>query len=82
MRSRTLLLMLAMSCIVCSAAAAQEARGTIKVDWDKTVLVSRSTPTLQVVTNPMLNPGSPIHDGSFAALKGLGADYVRYVPWL
>ncbi|KAA6462179.1 glycosyl hydrolase family 39 [Acidobacteria bacterium AB60] len=30
----------------------------------------------------MLNRGSPIHDGSFAALKSLGADYVRYVPWL
>jgi hypothetical protein len=30
----------------------------------------------------MLNPGAPIHDGSFAALKALGADYVRYVPWL
>ena len=45
-------------------------------------MVSKSTPTLQVVTNPMLNPGAPIHDGSFAALKALGADYVRYVPWL
>jgi hypothetical protein len=51
-------------------------------DWNKTVIVSKSTPTLQVVTNPMLNPGSPIHDGSFSALKALGADYVRYVPWL
>ncbi len=52
------------------------------IDWDKTVIVSKSTPTLQVVTNPMLNPGSPIHDASFAALQALGADYVRYVPWL
>jgi Glycosyl hydrolases family 39 len=54
----------------------------LEINWNKTILVSRSTPTLQVVTNPMLNPGSPIHDGSFAALKALGADYVRYVPWL
>ena len=54
----------------------------IQIDWNKTIIVSKSTPTLQVVTNPMLNPGSPIHDGSFAALKALGADYVRYVPWL
>jgi hypothetical protein len=53
-----------------------------QIDWNKILLVSKSTPTLQVVTNPMLNPGSPIHDGSFAALKALGADYVRYVPWL
>ena len=61
---------------------AQDARQKVDIDWDKTVTVSKSTPTLQVVTNPMLNPGSAIHDGSFAALKALGADYVRYVPWL
>jgi hypothetical protein len=54
----------------------------VEIDWNKTILVSKSTATLQVVTNPMLNPGAPIHDGSFAALKALGADYVRYVPWL
>ena len=53
----------------------------ISVEWDKTLLVSKSTPTLQVVVNPMLRGGSPIHDGSFTALKTLGADYVRYVPW-
>jgi hypothetical protein len=59
-------------------AGAQQTR----IDWSKVVLVSRSTPTLQVVTNPMLNPGAPIHDASFSALKALGADYVRFVPWL
>ena len=63
-------------------APAQDAQQQVNIDWDKTVLVSKSTATLQVVTNPMLNPGAPIHDGSFAALKALGADYVRYVPWL
>ena len=61
---------------------AQEAPPKVDVDWNKTVTVSKSTATLQVVTNPMLNPGAPIHDGSFSALKSLGADYVRYVPWL
>src|ERR1039458_10827831 len=54
---------------------------TIVVDFSSTVLVSKSTPTLQVVVNPMIANGSPIHDGTFAALKDLGADYVRYVPW-
>jgi hypothetical protein len=29
----------------------------------------------------MLKQGSPIHDESFQALKDLGADYVRFVPW-
>ncbi|HVX51857.1 MAG TPA: hypothetical protein VHB48_16970, partial [Chitinophagaceae bacterium] len=37
---------------------------------------------LQVVVNPPLRRGSSIHDQSFQALKNLGADYVRYVPWL
>src|SRR6185437_6741856 len=55
---------------------------TITINWEKTVLISRSTPTLQVVVNPMLRQGSPIHDAAFDAVKQLGADYVRYVPWL
>ena len=54
---------------------------TITINLNKTIVVSKSTPTLQVVVNPMLAVGSPIHDATFAALKTLGADYVRYVPW-
>jgi hypothetical protein len=54
---------------------------SVKVDWNKTTK-SKSTPTLQVVVNPMLLRGAKLHDGSFAALHELGADYVRYVPWL
>src|SRR5580704_2278274 len=72
--------MVAASCLPASAQEPKQQQ--VNIDWDKTVLVSKSTATLQVVTNPMLNPGAPIHDGSFAALKALGADYVRYVPWL
>src|ERR1700727_2984925 len=54
----------------------------IKIDWTQTVTVSKSTPTLQVVVNPQLLRGAKLHDSSFAALHALGADYVRYVPWL
>jgi hypothetical protein len=54
----------------------------IAVDWNKTVLVSRSAPTFQVVVNPILNRGSSIHDAAFSAIHQLGAEYVRYVPWL
>ena len=56
-------------------ATAQETQQKVNIDWDKTVVVSKSTPTLQVVTNPMLNPGAPIHDGSFAALKALAGKF-------
>jgi hypothetical protein len=34
-----------------------------------------------VVVMPPLERGSTIHDASFAAVKRLGADHVRYVPW-
>jgi hypothetical protein len=54
----------------------------VKVDWNKVVRESRTTATLQVVVNPPLRRGSKIHDRTFAELKRLGLDYVRYVPWL
>lgn len=54
----------------------------LRIDWDKTVLVSRSTPTLQVVTNPRLERGDPLSVAAYKALKSLGAEDVRYVPWL
>ena len=52
------------------------------VNWNKVVSESKATPTLQVVVNPPLRRGSPIHDRVFEELKGLGAEYIRYVPWL
>jgi len=69
--------------LVAAGAIAQVPEPAIKVvvDWNRST-VSKSTPTLQVVVNPMLLRGAPMHDGSFAALRALGADYVRYVPWL
>lgn len=57
------------------------AQNKVSIDWNKVITVSKTTPTLQVVYNPMLNRNSPIHDGTFQALKELGADYVRFVPW-
>ena len=55
---------------------------TVKVSWDKVERVSNTTPTLQVVVNPPLRPGSAIHDRVYADLHNFGFDYVRYVPWL
>lgn len=54
---------------------------TVKIDWEKTLMTSKTTPTLQVVTNPMLQRGASIHNASFKALQEIGADYVRFVPW-
>jgi hypothetical protein len=54
----------------------------VTIDWRQVRLISKTTPTLQVVVNPPLRRGSAIHDRAFADLRKLGADYVRYVPWL
>jgi len=55
---------------------------TLTIDWTKVVRTSNTTPTLQVVVNPLLRRGASIHEKAFQALKDLGCDYVRYVPWL
>ncbi len=71
--------------LLCGCAAGAQAppkADEVAVDWTKVITVSRSTPTLQVVVNPQLLRGAKLHDSSFAALHMLGADYVRYVPWL
>jgi hypothetical protein len=54
----------------------------LSVHWDKVIRVSKTTATLQVVVNPPLRRGTPVHDNVFRALHDLQADYVRYVPWL
>lgn len=54
---------------------------TIKIDWGTQVMASKTTPTLQLVENPLVRQNTPIHAATFKVLKDLGADYVRYVPW-
>ena len=80
--SRMIGKLLGLSTMAAALSAQTPATPDLKIDWSKTVVESKSTPTLQVVVNPMLLRGSPMHDGTFSALKLLGADYVRYVPWL
>ncbi len=61
---------------VCNAQTPQ-----LNVNWANEVSTSVSTPTLQVVGNPMLRRKAAMHDESFKAVKELNADFVRYVPW-
>lgn len=63
-------------------AAPSAAAQTLEVHWDKVERISKTTATLQVVVNPPLRRDSGIHDRVFSELQKLGADYVRYVPWL
>lgn len=53
----------------------------LAVKWDKVTQVSKTHPTLQVVVNPLLRRGSPIHRQTFEALRDLKAEYVRYAFW-
>lgn len=80
---RARLFVLGFVCAAClSATAPAQEAAKVTVHWDKTTVVSRSTPTLQVVVNPPLRPGEALGVGAYKAVKDLGADYVRYVPWL
>jgi hypothetical protein len=76
MRKLTIIAVFFLGWHICSAQ-----RLALNVQWNNVTLVSKSTPTLQVVSNPMLSRTGSMHDGSFSALKDMGADYVRYVPW-
>lgn len=64
------------------ASSAQEQPIKVTPHWDKVIHTSQTTSTLQVVVNPPLQRGTPVHDNAFKVLHDLGADYVRYVPWL
>ncbi len=68
--------------ILFAAFARAQTAGQITAQWNHVVRVSRTTPTLQVVVNPLLRPSSPIHDRVFQALQALGCNDVRFVPWL
>jgi len=76
----TIISVCAMS-IASAAQTDQMKRFDVTVDWSRSSGQLKTVPTLQVVVNPLLRRESPIHDAAFAALKDLGADYVRFVPW-
>jgi hypothetical protein len=79
-RKTSAALALILGCV--GSAATQDQPVRVSAHWDKIIRVSETTPTLQVVVNPTLERGTPVHDNAFQALHDLGADYVRYVPWL
>ena len=76
------LLFAGMASVAMSATLCSQDAPKLTINWDKAGLVSKTTPTFQVVVNPPLRPGEPLGIASYKAVKELGADYVRYVPWL
>jgi hypothetical protein len=71
-----------MALVAAAAFAQTPSTASVRVDWTQTVTRLKTSSTLQVVVNPMLERTSSIHDEAFRSLRGVGADYVRYVPWL
>src|ERR1700712_1393590 len=65
------------------ASSAQEASTplTVDIDWSTTLATTRTTITLQVVENPPLRRGSPIHDTAWANLAALHTDMTRLALW-
>jgi hypothetical protein len=70
------------ACVATSAALQGQQPLQLTIQWDKTTALSKSTPTFQVVVNPLLRRGEPLSAASYKAVKEMGAEYVRYVPWL
>ncbi len=75
-------LLLGITCLSMPVALCAQQALQLTIHWDKTTVVSNSTPTLQVVVNPRLEHGEPLSTAAYQAVKQLGADDVRYVPWL
>ncbi len=68
--------------ILIAAATLFAAPVQVTVDWNKVTAQNKTTTTYQIVVNPPLRRGSAIHDRVYQEVQKLGADYVRYVPWL
>jgi len=74
------ILMIVASCL--PALAQQASRPAhLSIDWTKTLRVSVSSPTLQVVVNPKLRPGEVVREQAYKALRDLNPEYARFVPW-
>jgi hypothetical protein len=53
----------------------------VRIDWDKTIAVSKTTATLMHMVHPISRKGRPMHDQALDALKALDARHVRYMNW-
>lgn len=64
-----------------SVAAQSAAPVAVTVDWNASSTTSRTTITLQVVSNPPLRPGSAIHDNAWKSMQQLQASDARLALW-
>ena len=55
---------------------------TVAVHWGAITANVLASPSIQVVSHHALWRSAPTHDQAFATLKQLGAQSVRFVPWV
>lgn len=63
------------------AAAAESKAIEVQVDWNKTIITSKTVATMMHMVHPVSRKGTPIHDRAIEAIKVLDAKYVRYMNW-
>ena len=54
---------------------------TITPNWSNITFTSKTTPTLQMVLNPLVSRASPIHDNLYRTLRTIHPSYARYQSW-
>jgi hypothetical protein len=80
-RKHQSLLIAAIALAVSSGGAQSASPVAVTVDWNAASMTSRTTITLQVVSNPPLRPGSPIHDRAWKSMQQLLANDARLALW-
>ena len=54
---------------------------TVTPNWSNRTFTSKTTPTLQMVLNPLVSRASPIHDELYRTLRAIRPRYARYQAW-
>ena len=57
------------------------ADNSITPNWSNVTFTSKTTPTLQMVLNPLVTRASPIHDTVYHTLRQIRPRYARYQSW-
>jgi len=72
---------MAMLGVTLGLSAAALAQIEVRVDWSQLSPPTKTVITLQVVENPPLMRGSPIHDAAWKALRELATEKTRLALW-
>jgi hypothetical protein len=72
-------LLLVTGTFVAVGSAHAQSGAQVTIHWNRVIRVSNTSASLQIATEPPLLRTSAIHNRLFEDLRGLGADYMRYI---